>query len=189
MRASIAKICTTAAIILLTFDVASSVAQNSIVRRTTLLVRDAEASKAFYQALGFKEWLDWSENQDPDALSGLPLNAAPSARPTKARIVIMKGTDPYVAMIGLLEHSNPPLVATRVPSEVIGVTDIVLVIETDDIIKVQNNLQNVGARIARAPKSYESNGPSGRKAGVDMLVFDPDGHVVEISQVLKRQSP
>ncbi|MEQ9110336.1 MAG: hypothetical protein RIF37_06660 [Rhodospirillaceae bacterium] len=71
----------------------------AMLRRTTLLVQDAERSRAFYEAVGFREWLDWSEDQDPDALTGLPLNASPS----HARVVIMAGQNPYIGMIGLLD--------------------------------------------------------------------------------------
>ncbi|MEQ9110337.1 MAG: hypothetical protein RIF37_06665 [Rhodospirillaceae bacterium] len=62
--------------------------------------------------------------------------------------------------------------------------DIVLVVETDDIQEVKSNLEALNINIVRAPKSYSSDGPAGQKAGLDMLVEDPDCYIVEISQVL-----
>jgi len=170
------------AFVLIEFSAVSNVvwAQQAVVRRTTLLVRDSERSRQFYQALGFREWLDWSEAQDPESLTGLPLNA----KSTNSRIVIMAGTDPYVAMIGLLEYDKPPLTPSRPPNQSIGLNDIVIVIETTDMTKVERNLKSIGAQIARQLKAYKSKGPAGPKTGVDMLVYDPDGYLVEVSQVL-----
>jgi catechol 2,3-dioxygenase-like lactoylglutathione lyase family enzyme len=95
--------------LLLLCTIPDVIGAEAMLRRTTLLVQDVEQSKAFYQALGFREWLDWSEDQDPEALTGLPLNSNPS----HARMIIMAGEDPYIGMIGLLEYSGPPLKPSR----------------------------------------------------------------------------
>ena len=168
--------------LLLLCTITDVVGAEAMLRRTTLLVQDVEQSKAFYQALGFREWLDWSEDQDPEALTGLPLNSNPS----HARVIIMAGEDPYIGMIGLLEYSGPPLKPSIPKNADLGLMDIVLVIETDNLEDVKLDLEALGTPILRAPKGYTSDGPAGSKRGLDMLVEDPDGYVVEISQVLQR---
>lgn len=184
VRSSMALIRTILTQFVLTICFISEVTSaEAMLRRTTLLVQDAERSKAFYEAIGFREWLDWSEGQDPDALTGLPLNASPS----HARVVIMAGQNPYIGMIGLLEYSEPPLNPSRPKTPSIGLMDIVLVVETNDLEEVKSNLDAMNINIIRAPKSYSSDGPAGQKTGLDMLVEDPDGYIVEISQVLNRE--
>ncbi len=89
-------------------------------------------------------------------------------------------------MIGLLEFSAPSLDGNRVYSDALGVNDIILMIETSDVTAIHAALLTAGHEILRPPGSYESDGPSGRKRGENMLVRDPDGYVIEITDVDER---
>ena len=73
----------------------------SIVKRTTLFVRDMEASLAWYQqVLGMSVWFD-----KPFTLSGIGLAAGKAG--DKTRLVILKCEDDVVGMIGLLQWLEP----------------------------------------------------------------------------------
>lgn len=157
-------------------------ALESVVKRTTILVSDIERSIAFYEGIGFKVWLDRAGDRDPDSHAGLPLNG----KPAHSRIAIMEGQHPDWAMIGLLEFSNPPLAWTRDPDDpTIGTSDAVLVIVTDDIKQAHENLQAMDARILDGPRDYTSNSVVGMKYGYIMFFQDPDGHVIEMTEVYR----
>lgn len=152
----------------------------SVVKRTTLLVSDIEKSIAFYQGIGFSPWLDRGGARDPEAGGDLPLNG----KPAYSRIVILSGQHPDWAMIGLLQYDNPPLPWTRDPDDTtIGTSDAVLVIVTDDITKAYENAKAVGANIIKPPRTYTSNSVNGKKFGSIMFLQDPDGNVIEMTQV------
>jgi catechol 2,3-dioxygenase-like lactoylglutathione lyase family enzyme len=154
-------------------------AEGPLLRRATLFVSDIDRSRAFYEAIGFRTWLDWTGDQDPQNPSVLPL-AAPA---TQSRIVIVAGRDDYAAMIGLLQMSEPALESNRKLADRLGINDVMLVIETDrDLDAFAGRIGQLGGSILRPPTPYTSNGPAGRKTGVSMLARDPDGYVVEVTR-------
>lgn len=72
-----------------------------IVKRTTLMVRDAEAAEQWYEdVLGMSRWMDV-----PFTLSGTQLAAGKKGDET--RLVIMKAEHDTIGMIGLLEYIDP----------------------------------------------------------------------------------
>lgn len=151
----------------------------SVVKRTTLLVSDIEESITFYEAIGFSVWLDRGGDRDPET-GDLPLNG----KPEYSRIVIMEGQHPDWAMIGLLEYDNPPLPWTRDKTDLtIGTSDAVLVIVTDDIGQAHQNLLDLEAKILSGPRAYTSNSVNGKKYGQIMFFQDPDGRVIEMTEV------
>ena len=156
-------------------------AATSVVRRTTLLVRDIDRSLAFYRAIGFDVWLDRGGRRDPDSEGGLPLNG----KPARSRIVVMSGTDDDIAMVGLLQYDQPSLPATREVTGTIGVSDAVLVIQTENLKAVYENLKAIGATIIDPPEDYTVRSVNVQKYGAIMFVMDPDGHVIELSQVYR----
>ena len=161
---------------------APALALESVVKRTTLLVSNIEESIKFYEAIGFKIWLDRDGDRNPDSQGGLPLNG----KPGHSRITIMSGQHPDWAMIGLLEFSNPSLMWTRDPNDLtIGTSDAVLVIVTDDIKQAHENLLALNARILEGPRDYTSNSVVGKKFGYIMFIQDPNGHVIEMTEVYR----
>jgi catechol 2,3-dioxygenase-like lactoylglutathione lyase family enzyme len=165
----------------ITLGAASAEAANSVVRRTTLLVSDVKASVAFYEKIGFKVWLETGGPRDPSKPTTLPLNG----KPAQSNMTIMAGRDPWIAMIGLLQYDN--LTRTRDPKALYGTGDAVLMIETDDIDGVYKNLQTMGTPMLQLPKEAKTQSAEAIKTVKNMFFRDPDGWVIEMSQVLKTE--
>ena len=146
------------------------------VRRTTLIVADAEKSIDFYQRLGFTKWYDRGGERNP-ARSTLPLNADS----TRSRLVIMKGRDPWIAMIGLLEFAEPA--PTPVKSEsTLGTGDVILMLEVDDAEAAYRQLREIDAPIEGELERYDVVAGDGRKLrGQLFYVRDPDGRLLEVT--------
>jgi catechol 2,3-dioxygenase-like lactoylglutathione lyase family enzyme len=148
----------------------------TIVKRTTLIVRDLERSLAFYRdVLGFSVWYD-----DEIVLSGVGLAAGKQG--DRTRLVIVKAQDPVVGMIGLLQFTAPELPAPPL-RERLGVGDVVFVMQTDDVHAVHERAVAFGTRIHAAPHRFEVTGATGEPLKMTSLsVWDPDGYFVEINQ-------
>ncbi|MCU0761072.1 MAG: alpha/beta fold hydrolase [Steroidobacteraceae bacterium] len=149
-----------------------------LVRRTTLVVHDLEASVRFYRdVLGFELWL---ENRGQVGPSSLP-TAAPPGSPS--RFAIMKGRHPWVGMVGLLQYGEPrPLPR---PPAALRPGDAVLMLETTDLEGAWQRMQRAGTPILRPPASSEVTGAGGARWTARFLfAFDPDGHVLEINERL-----
>jgi pimeloyl-ACP methyl ester carboxylesterase/catechol 2,3-dioxygenase-like lactoylglutathione lyase family enzyme len=148
----------------------------SLVRRTTLIVHDIDASIRFYRdVLGFELWL---ENRGSVSASSLPADVPPGA---PSRFAIMKGRHPWVGMIGLLQYGEarpvPPVPARIHPG------DTVLMLETRDLAGTYARMQRSGTPIYRAPETSEVTGAGGaRWTATFLFAFDPDGHILEINQ-------
>ena len=163
--------------------------QETAVRRTTLLVEDISKSMDFYQRLGLMPWYEKTSRDTDDGgvvgANDLPLTADPKV----GRIVIMRGNHDRIGMIGLLGYERPPLASARGNLMGLGVGDIIIMIETDDINFVYNRLQETGARFHTTPERFEISNPDGsvRDAGYRMFVYDPDGHLIEVSEPTERE--
>ena len=163
--------------------------QETAVRRTTLLVEDISKSMDFYQRLGLMPWYEKTSRDTDDGgvvgANDLPLTADPKM----GRIVIMRGNHDRIGMIGLLGYERPPLASARGNLMGLGVGDIIIMIETDDINFVYNRLQETGARFHTTPERFEISNPDGsvRDAGYRMFVYDPDGHLIEVSEPTERE--
>lgn len=172
----------------LVVDPAPLLAQETAVRRTTLLVEDIGRSIDFYQRLGLTPWFEKSSRDtDEGGVIGaldLPLTADPKF----GRIVIMRGNHDRIGMIGLLGYERPPLANARGNLVGIGVGDVIIMVETDDINFVFNRLQETGARFHTPPERFEVTNPDGsvRDTGYRMFVYDPDGHLIEVSEPTER---
>lgn len=149
---------------------------STIVKRTTLIVRDLERALAFYRdVLGFAVWYDGEI-----VLSGIGLAAG--AAGDRTRLVIVKAQDPVVGMIGLLQFTAPELPAPP-PRERLGIGDVVFVMQTDDVHGVHDRARAFGARIHAAPHAFAVTGASGERLEMTSLsVWDPDGYFIEVNQ-------
>jgi catechol 2,3-dioxygenase-like lactoylglutathione lyase family enzyme len=151
-------------------------AQESVVRRTTLIVADMEAALGFYRdALGFEVWYDQPGTVSEDSLpTGTPVGAP-------SRFVIMKGRHPWIGMIGLLQYGDAKTPAGR--PELLAAGDAILMVETDGIDAIYRRMQTAGTPILREPESSEVTGADGSTwAATFLFAFDPDGHLLEINQ-------
>lgn len=151
----------------------------NVLKRTTLIVRDAERSLAFYRdVLGMTVWYD-----DEVVLSGRGLAAGePGGR---TRLVIMQAQDPVIGMLGLLQFVDPPLEAPAEGRERLAIGDVVFVVQADDVAAVRRCLGEHGARVHAEPHAFEVRGASGELIRMTSLSFwDPDGYFFEVNQRL-----
>ena len=154
----------------------SSADAGSIVRRTTLIVGDIDASIRFYRdVLGFELWLENRGKVSPSSLpSGLPVGSP-------SRFAIMKGRHPWVGMVGLLQYGAAS--AAKPPPARVVPGDTVLMIETTQLDAIYQRMQRAGTPIHRKPETSEVTGAGGaRWTATFLFAFDPDGHLLEINQ-------
>ena len=147
-----------------------------LVRRTTLIVHDIDASIAFYRdVLGFELWLD---NRGQVSADSLPVRAPVGA---PSRFAIMKGRHPWVGMVGLLQYGEArPLPE---PPQYLEPGDSVLMIETNALADIHARMQEAGTTIHKPPRTSEVTGAGGARWNATFLfAYDPDGHLLEINQ-------
>lgn len=150
------------------------------VRRTTLIVRDMEASLRLY-----RDVIGLEVNYDTVVTtSGVALPAGePGAR---TRLVLLNGNDPWVGWIGLMEWLDPALPDPGPYPRRLGPGAHVIVMNTDDV-------EGRCAAAARVPGVTMTSPPRlqtypGRNGGPDIRVlgcnvFDPDGTLIELNQI------
>jgi catechol 2,3-dioxygenase-like lactoylglutathione lyase family enzyme len=151
-------------------------APTDVVRRTTLIVHDIDASLRFYRdVLGFTLWLD---NRGKVGPNSLPVDLPPGA---PSRFAVLKGRHPWVGMIGLLQYGDPRQAPP--PRAIVGPGDAVLMIETTDLRGIHARMQSAKTTILRAPETSEVTGAGGaRWKATFLFAYDPDGHLLEINQ-------
>ena len=113
----------------------------TVMRRTTLLVHDLERSIRFYEALGFSRWYVGSRGTVREG--GLPVIGVPVGAPNQ--LVIMKGKDDYLGMIGLLQYGPP----TTPGPFALRTGDPVLMIEIAGMDEVRRRLGEGGFVVHR----------------------------------------
>lgn len=147
----------------------------AVVRRTTLVVNDIDASIRFYRdVLGFSPRLD---NRGRVAASSLPSGLSPGS---PSRFVLMQGPDPWLGALGLLQYG--PAKPLPAPAPALHPGDVVLTIETHEVEAVFGRMQASGVRVLRAPETSELPGPDGRRwTTTFMFAYDPDGRLIEVS--------
>lgn len=155
----------------------------NILKRTTLIVADAERSLAFYRdLLGFSVWYDGEI-----VLSGR--GVAAGAAGDRTRLVIMKAADPVIGMIGLLQWLEPTLPAPP-PRDRLGVGDVVFVMQGDDVFGTHRRLVAAGVRVFAEPHPFEVRGADGAMLRmISMSFWDPDGYFIELNERRGEQRP
>ena len=154
----------------------------SILRRTSFVVRDADAIANFYQKV-----FGWTRFYDNDT----PVDARfPPCAPDKAvgRVTIVKADDPYIGMIGFLEYKDfEPEDSTDKEKTHLGIGDPIMVIETKDVEATYARLKTSGARIVTEPINWTVTNYTGE--GLIHLCtfsfFDPIGTYVEVNARLQ----
>jgi catechol 2,3-dioxygenase-like lactoylglutathione lyase family enzyme len=149
----------------------------NILKRTTLIVRDAERSRHFYvDVLGFQPWYD-----DEIVLGGVGLAAG--AKGDRTLLVIVRAQDPQIGMLGLLQFTEPPLPAPAMERTRLGIGDVIFVMQTDDVAEVHRRLEAWDARIHAAPHAFEVRGADGQLVRMTTVsFFDPDGYFFEVNE-------
>jgi catechol 2,3-dioxygenase-like lactoylglutathione lyase family enzyme len=156
------------------------VSADIVVRRTTLLVSDIDASIRFYgEMLGFSVWYDQANERKPGRGGGLPLDGEPG----RSRLVIMKGKDPWIGMVALLAYTDPSLPRRAPPDARMQNGDAVLMMETNEIDAIAARLAKAGIALQRPLSQTEVTGAEGKKWQVkNLFVRDPDGRIIELSE-------
>ena len=150
----------------------------TVVRRTTLVVNDLDASIAFYRTLGFELWYDGKGGTVTG--QGLPVDGTKVGDPT--RLVIMKGKDPYIGMVGLLQY-GPKRPLPKLDGRM-QVGQSILMIETKGIAAITEKLKAIGARIHKGPDTSHIKSVSDEWDATFLMVFDPDGRMIELTERL-----
>lgn len=151
--------------------------EGTIMRRTTLLVHDLDASIAFYRRIGFEKWYEGADGTANG--QGLPVEGVRIGDPTK--FVIMKGKDPYIGMIGLLQYG--PRQAPPGPP-VLRRGDAILMIETTGLEAIEADLKAAGARFLKPMETSRIRSVDQEWDARFLMVFDPDGRLVEVTERL-----
>ena len=142
------------------------------LRRTTLLVRDMEASLAFYEeALGLEKYYDQMITSRDGS--------------SRSRLVLLRANDPNIGVLGLWEledaHEAPPPDFTDdwVPGE------IVLLFNTSELDAVFPRAAAVdGVTVISEPTYREYPGDGVTYEVMVSMLRDPDGHIVELNNRL-----
>lgn len=151
------------------------------LRRTTLIVRNIDASLAFYRdALGMEIIYD-------NAIR-TPRSAASDAEAERAsRLVFLRANDNYVGIIGLLQYTKPVRPARNQGDEPFSTGSIVLVFNTEDLDSRFAKARAVrGIRVLYEPgrREYPSYDGKGVIPVMVSVLTDPDGFVIELNQLL-----
>ena len=149
------------------------------VKRTTLIVRNIEASSKWYE-----EILDMSLYYDDTiTLSGQGLAAGKKGDVTHLKIY--KCSDPVIGMIGLLQWLDPELPAPeKIPTEV-NYGNPTFVVDTDNVDEVYKKALALETHIHSEPHEWSVRGADGNMINfITLSVFDPDGYFYEINQRL-----
>ena len=149
------------------------------VKRTTLIVRDIEASSKWYE-----EILDMSLYYDDTiTLSGQGLAAGKKGDVTHLKIY--KCSDPVIGMIGLLQWIDPELPAPEEIPTKVDYGNPTFVVDTDNVDEVYKKALALGTHIHSEPHEWSVRGADGNMINfITLSVFDPDGYFYEINQRL-----
>lgn len=151
------------------------------VRRTTLVVRDVDASLAFYRdALGLKVVYDQVITRP-----GRPED--PPGTERRMRLALLRANDDFVGVIGLLEYTAPRLPDAPNDAKRPGIGDVILVINASDLDRRFERVRSTpGVRVASEPQLTQYPSPDG-KGTIPVRVsalWDPDGYFIELNQLL-----
>ncbi len=157
---------------------------HNIVKRTTLIVRNMETSVRWYeQVLGMTLYYD-----NEIVLSGNGMAAGNSG--DRTHLIIMRGEDPVIGMIGLLQWIEPELPApAEIPTSV-TYGNPTFVVASDDICEARRRASALCTRIHAEPHEWSVEGADGEiKHFLGLSLFDPDGYFYELNQLVKGAPP
>lgn len=150
----------------------------NIIKRTTLIVRDIQKSKSWYEyVLGMSVWYD-----SEFILSGVGLAAGKAGDVT--HLMILKCDDPTIGMIGLLQWLEPIMPAPPLDYSV-GYGKPTFVVASDDVQLTYDRAVELGTKVHAEPHAWSTRGANGKmKNFVGISLFDPDGYFFECNQLI-----
>jgi len=155
---------------------------DGLFKRTTFVVRDAEAAADFYRSVF--QWETWYDNSLPVDRRFPPI--APDQ--AEARLIMLKGPDPKIGMLGFMSYKErvARLEETGTRTERLRLGDAILVMEAPDLDLVHARAAEHGATIVTPPVHWHVPGPDGKQIQLyAMSMFDQHGIYSEISQTRK----
>jgi catechol 2,3-dioxygenase-like lactoylglutathione lyase family enzyme len=151
------------------------------LRRTTLIVRDMEASLRFYRdALDMRVAYDQVIRTPRDA----PNDAAAER---SLRLVLLQANDDFVGMIGLIQYYKPLKTPPERPAEPFSIGSMVFVFNARDAQQRFEQARRLpGVRVIEEPSrtSYPGYDGTGVIPVMVSILTDPDGFVVELNELL-----
>lgn len=152
----------------------------NIVKRTTLIVRDIQESRRWYEyVLGLSTYYD-----KEFVLSGVGLAAGKAG--DKTHLMILKCDDPEIGMLGLLQWIDPILPAPPIEYSV-GYGSPTFVIASDDAIETHRRAVELGTRVHAEPHEWSTLGANDKmKHFIGLSLFDPDGYFFECNQLVSQ---
>lgn len=152
---------------------------SNIVKRTTLMVRDAEAAARWYeQVFLMKRWLD-----TPFTLSGIGLAAGKAG--DRTRLIVMQCEDPVIGMIGLLQWVDPLMEAPETRPRRVTFGAPIFVVASDDARGVHARALALGSHVHAAPYEWSFVDPKGAKKDMRACsFFDLDGYFYEVNETV-----
>ena len=152
------------------------------MRRTTLIVRDIEASLKLYRdGLGMEVIYDEEINRPHSS----------EDREQRLRLIFLKASHDYVGVIGLIdyEYGYPDHPAHTKPVRREGFTpgNAVLLFNTDSLEDKWPTIENApGVEIISKPKltEYPGYGGMGKIRVMVSKFYDADGYILEVNQIL-----
>lgn len=152
------------------------------MRRTTLVVRDIDASLRFYRdALGLTVIYDNVIRTPRDA-------ADDAAAERSLRLVFLRANDDFVGIVGLLEYRKPEKPAHHQGAEPFSTGSIVLLFNSNELDAAFAKARVVpGVRVLSEPTltEYPSYDGTGTISVNVSVLTDPDGFVVELNQLME----
>ena len=152
-------------------------------RRTTLIVRDINASLALYRDVMGMEVIYDEEINRP---------RAGSEREQRLRLIFLKASHDYVGVIGLIdyEYGYPDHPAHTKPVRREGFTpgNAILLFNTNDLETQWKAVERTpGVEVISAPKLtlYPGYGDNPDIAVMVSKFYDPDGYIVELNEIIK----
>ena len=152
-------------------------------RRTTLIVRDINASLALYRDVMGMEVIYDEEINRP---------RAGSEREQRLRLIFLKASHDYVGVIGLIdyEYGYPDHPAHTKPVRREGFTpgNAILLFNTNDLETQWKAVERTpGVEVISAPKLtvYPGYGDNPEIAVMVSKFYDPDGYIVELNEIIK----
>lgn len=151
------------------------------LRRTTLVVADAERSLAFYRdALGMRVVYD--------NIIRTPRDAPDDASAERSlRLIFVEANDDYVGLIGILEYRKPEKVPPALVPAAFSIGTPVLLFNTTNLKATFDRARKVpGVEVIDEPGEtfYPGYGGQGRIPVIVSTLRDPDGFTVELNEVL-----
>ncbi len=146
------------------------------VRRATLIVRDIELSLDFYKnVMGMEVWYD-----NVMSVGGQVLPAGtPGA---KVRVVILKGNDPLVGMLGIMAFLDPSIETPPQLKRSVKIGDAIFVCGSPNVHAIYERMKSAPVHIVSPPYDGTVNDAKGNVIKLSTLsFFDPDGYFFEVN--------